>query len=141
MAGSSGSSLAEMKERIAARPKGTDLLNRVPSGNEYEVPPLSLGNRLLVATSHFREAGRETGREIRTVEKLALYYIALNSGLANPRQLREFAVQAVERLPPGEDRIKYDHLFSPGDPENKAFWVQASLVAQDLANRFVTLRD
>ncbi len=141
MAGSSGSSMAEMKERIAARPKGRDLLNRVPSGNEYEVPPLSLGNRLVVASSHFREAGRERGREIRAVEKLALFYVALRSGLANPRQLREFAVRAVDRLPPGEDRIRYDHLFNPGDPENKAFWVQASFVAEDLADRFVTLED
>lgn len=141
MAGSSGSSMAEMKERIAARPKGADLLNRVPRGNEYEIRPMSLGDRLLVATSHFRQAGQEVDRVIREVEKLALYYVALNPSLAIPRQVREFAVRAVERLPVGEDRIKYDHLFNPGDPENKGFWVQASPVAEELADRFVTLRD
>lgn len=141
MAGSSGSSMAEMKERITARPKGSDLLDRVPSENEYEIPPISLGDRLLVATIHFREAGQEMDREIKAVEKLALYYVALGSGLANARQLREFAIRAVERLPAGEDRIKYDHLFDPGDPENKAFWVRASPVAEDVADRFVTLRD
>jgi pimeloyl-ACP methyl ester carboxylesterase len=141
MAGSSGSSMAEMKERIAARPKGADLLNRVPRGNEYEIQPISLGDRLLVATSHFSQAGREVDRVIKAVEKLALYYVALIPSLANPRQVREFAVRAVERLPSGEDRIKYDHLFNPGDPENKAFWVQASPVVEDLTDRFVTLRD
>ncbi len=35
-------------------------------------------------------------------------------------------------MPRGEDRVKYDHLFSPGDPKNKAFWAQAQPVAADL---------
>jgi pimeloyl-ACP methyl ester carboxylesterase len=38
LAGSSGSSLVEMKGRIASRPKGADLLTRIPAGNEYEIP-------------------------------------------------------------------------------------------------------
>lgn len=44
------------------------------------------------------------------VEKMALYYVALSSRLPNVRQLREFAVGAIERVPSGEDRVKYDHL-------------------------------
>jgi hypothetical protein len=141
LAGSSGSSLVEMKERIASRPKGADLLTRIPAGNEYEIPPMNLGDRLLVVLSQFRQAGREMGREVQSVEKLGLYYIALNSRLANARQLRELAVRAIERLPTGEDRVKYDHLFGAGDPENKAFWMQSLPSAADLANRFVTLED
>ncbi len=81
------------------------------------------------------------GQQIQGVEKLGLYYIALNSRLANARQLRELAVRAVERLPAGDDRVKYDHLFGAGDPENKAFWMQSLPAANDLANRFVTLED
>jgi pimeloyl-ACP methyl ester carboxylesterase len=141
LAGSSDSSLVQMKKQIASRPKGADLLTRIPAGNEFEIPPMNLGDRVLVVLNQFRNAGRELGREVKEVEKLSLYYVALNSRLANARQLRELAVRAVERLPAAEDRIKYDHLFGAGDPENKAFWIQSLPAAADLANRFVTLED
>jgi pimeloyl-ACP methyl ester carboxylesterase len=141
LAGSSGSSLVDMKNKMAARSKGADLLSRIPAANEYEIPPLDLGDRVLVILSQFRQAGREAGREVKEVEKLSLYYVTLNSRLANARQLRELAVRAIERLPIGEDRIKYDHLFGAGDPENKAFWMQSLPATAELANRFVTLED
>jgi len=141
LAGSSGSSLVEMKKQIASRPKGADLLSRVPAGNEYEIPPMNLGDRVLVVLSQFRQAGRELGRQVKEVEKLSLYYVALNSRLANARQLHELAIRTIERLPTGEDRIRYDNLFGAGDPENKAFWMQSLPAAADLANRFVTLED
>jgi pimeloyl-ACP methyl ester carboxylesterase len=141
LAGSGGASLAEMKQRMAARPKGPDLLSRIPAGNEYEIMPLNTGDRILVVLSQFREAGKEFNREISSVEKLGLYYVALNPRLANARQLREFAVRAIERVPPNDDRVKYDHLFSAGDPENKAFWLQAQPTAPRLANSFAMLKD
>ena len=141
LAGSSGSGLAEMKGQIASRPKGADLLTRIPAGNEFEIPPMNLGDRVVVVLSQFKQAGRDVGRQIKEVEKLSLYYVALNSRLANARQLHELAVRAIERLPTGEDRIKYDHLFGAGDPENKAFWMQSLPAAAELANRFVTLED
>jgi pimeloyl-ACP methyl ester carboxylesterase len=141
LAGSSGSSVVEMKERMATWPKGADLLSRIPAWNEYELPSLSLGDRALVVLTQFRQAGREMGREIQSVEKLGLYYIIMNSRLTSARQLRELAVRAVERLPSTEDRVKYDHLFGAGDPENKEFWIKALPEAKDLANRFVTLED
>ncbi len=141
LAGSSGSSVAEMKERMATRPKGADLLSRIPVWNEYEIPQMSLGDRALVVLTQFRQAGREMGREIPSVEKLGLYYIILNSRLASARQLRELAVRTVERMSSSDDRVKYDHLFGAGDPENKEFWLKALPAAKDLANRFVTLED
>jgi len=141
LVGSSGSSINELKERITSRPKGADLLDRIPRGNEYEIPPMNIGDRLLVVLSQFRLEGKEADREIRGVEKLALYYVALNSRLANARQLRELAVRAVERVPTSEDRVKYDHLFGAGDPENKAFWMKSLSASDDLINRFVTLED
>lgn len=141
LSGSSGSSLVDMKKQMTSRPKGADLLTRIPAGNEYEIPGMNLGDRVLIALSQFRQAGKETSLEIQAVEKLGLYYIALNSRLSNARQLRELAVRAVERLAGSEDRVKYDHLFGAGDPENKAFWMQSLPAAADLANRFVTLED
>jgi pimeloyl-ACP methyl ester carboxylesterase len=141
MAGSSGSSVSEMKQRIAARPKGTDMLSRIPGGNEYQIPAMGVGDRVLVALSQFLQAGKEAGKEVKSVEKLGLYFVATTPRLANARQLREFAVRAVERIPLGEDRIKYDHLFGAGDPDNKTFWAQSSPVAGDLANRYVAVRE
>lgn len=139
LVGSSGSSVNDLKERISSRPKGADLLDRIPGGNEYEIPPMNVGDRLLVVLSQFKSAGKEADRDISGVEKLALYYIAMNSRLTNARQLRELAVRAVERVPTSEDRIKYDHLFGAGDPENKEFWMKSLGAADDLVNRFVTL--
>ena len=139
MAGSSGYSLEGMKQRMKARPKGQDLLSRIPSQNEYIIPPLSFSDRVLVVLSQFFRAGKATGREIRYVEKLGLYYIALSSRLASPRQLYEFAIRAVERGAHNDDRVKYDQLFAPGDPENKRFWLEVSSVAGDLVNSYVLI--
>ncbi len=141
LAGSGGANLDEMKKRIALRPKGPDLLSRIPASNEYQIVPLNIGDRILVVLSQFLEVGKEFNREIRSVEKLGLYYVALNSRLSNARQLREFAARAIERVPANDDRVKYDHLFSAGDPENKAFWLQAQPTAVGLVNSFVLLKD
>jgi hypothetical protein len=140
MAGSSGGSIDEMKRLIGSRPKGTDLLSRIPTDNEVVVPPMGIGDQIVVALSQFRQIGAEIGREINGVEKIALYYVALDRRLANARQLREFAARAVERVPPGDDRLRYDHLFSPGDPQNKRFWLEASTRASDLEARYVDLQ-
>jgi pimeloyl-ACP methyl ester carboxylesterase len=141
LAGSSGSSLDEFKQRIAARPKGTDLLSRVPKDNQYLIAPLDAGDRILVALQQFRVAGRDLGKDVRAVERLGLFYVAVSPELSNARQLREFTFRAVERLPDVDDRLKYDHLFNPGDPENKAFWLRTHTFVSDLANTFVTIAD
>ncbi len=94
-----------------------------------------------MAMSQFRQKGKEGGKDVQSLEKLGLYYVALNPLLGNARQLREFVVRAVQRMPPGEDGIKYDHLFSAGDPENEAFWLEAVSIAGDLENRIVAVED
>ena len=44
-------------------------------------------------------------------------------------------------MPDGEDRVKYDHLFSAGEEENKAFYIQEVPAAGDLVNRYVSVGD
>jgi predicted AAA+ superfamily ATPase len=139
MAGSGGFSLNGIKEKIMVRPKGTDMLSRIPAENQFTIDPMTFGDRLLVVLSQFLHAGRKYGREIQAVEKLGLYYVVLNTKLVNARQLGEFAVRAVQRVPPGEDRLKYDNLFIAGDPENKRFWLEVVSVANDLVNSFVNI--
>jgi hypothetical protein len=70
LAGSGGANLGEIKKRIAARPKGADLLSRIPAGNEYEIMPLGIGDRILVVLSQFREVGKEFNREINKLKSL-----------------------------------------------------------------------
>jgi hypothetical protein len=140
-AGSSGSTIDAMKERMASRPKGADLLSRIPNTNEYCIGPMGVGDRVLVALTHMTNAARENGVDLNAAEKMALYYLAIEPRLDNARQLREVAVRSVERLVPGEDRLKYDHLFGPGDPENKAFWLQWRPYHKALVNHFVAIAD
>jgi TolB-like protein/Tfp pilus assembly protein PilF len=136
LAGSGGGSLVEFKERLRARPKGPDLLSRIPHGNEVAVDPLDVGDRLLVSLAQLVLAAGEVGLELREAEKFALYYLSVDEELASARRLRDLATESVRRMPPGEDRLRYDHLFAPGDPENKAFWARAAPVREALSNRF-----
>jgi len=141
LAGSHGTTIEGMKEHIQGRPKGADLLSRIPAPNICTIAPLNIGDRLLVALAHLRAATRETGREVAAVEKMALLYLLLDTRLTSARQIREFCVRAAERLGPGEDRVKYDHMFGPGDPENKAFWTHWEAYRSALADCFLTLQD
>jgi predicted ATPase/class 3 adenylate cyclase len=139
LAGSSGSTLEEFRERIAARPKGADLLSRIPRSNCCVIAPMDGGDQALVAVSQMLNVAAESGRSVAAVERLALYYIARTPHLSNARQLREFAARAVARGSPADDRIRYDDLFDSGDPENKAFWASAMPAAESLVGSFVTV--
>lgn len=141
LAGSGGNSLSEMKERMTKRPKGADLLSRIPSRNESEIPGLALGDKLLVAFTQFLRASNEKGRQTDEVEKLVLYYIALNPKLKGARQIRDLAIHCVGRMPPGEERVKFDHLFDAGDPENKEFWTRTGSLRSEFVNTFVRIED
>ncbi len=137
LAGSSGKDLAEMEARMEARPKGTDLVSRIPHENAYEIPAMTQGDRILMAAANLCQAGRDLGRPVGEVEKLGLYYVALSPSLTSARQIREFALRSLERLPAGEDRVKFDHLFAAGDPRSKEFWMRARATAPSLINSYV----
>ena len=141
LAGSSGNSLTGMKENMAKRPKGIDLLSRIPPRNEFVIEGLGLGDRLLVVSTQFLSAAREYGRQIDEVEKLVLFYVALNPQLKSARQIRQLAVSCIERMPAGEERIKYDYLFDAGDPVNKEFWTRTGALRNEFVNTFVRLED
>ena len=141
LAGSSGSTIEEFKARIRARPKGTDVLSRVPDANGWEIAPMDAGDRILVALSQMLNAASELDRSLSEVEKLALHYLAAAPYLANARQLREFAVRAVERGSSNSDRIRYDDLFDSGDPENKTYWASVMPQADALVGSFIRIRE
>ncbi len=122
MAGSGGGSLDGLGELIRSRPKGADVLSRTPQDHHFVVPELEIGDQLLIGVSQTLVAAGRAERTVRAVERAALVYLISVPYLANARQLAEFAARAVDRMPPGEDRLKFDHLFGAGDPESKQFW-------------------
>ena len=141
LAGSTGPSMDNMKSSIATRPKGPDLLSRIPAGNEYTIPPLTPEDRILVTLTTLREAGRQAKKSVAEIEKLALFYVAQRPELDNPRQLREFALRCIERMPKGEDRVKYDNMFNPGENVNKEFWLEARTTVPQLINSYLSIEE
>lgn len=137
LAGSGGRSPEEFKAAIRERPKGRDLLSRVPVDHELVVPPLDLGDRILVATAQVSDAAAAEGRPISEIEKLALFYIAVHERYSSPRQLRSLASECAQRLPVGATQLRYDYLFSAGDAANKEFWAASRPVHRVLVNKFV----
>src|SRR2546426_721849 len=140
LAGSSGRSLEEMTAAIRQRPKGADLLSRIPADHHLAVPSLTEGDRALVTVVQLLHAAAERGRLIREVEKMAVFYATANAQLESARQLRDFAISCARRIPQGEDRIRYDDLFDPGDPENKEFWIRTQKDHGALVNRYLTVQ-
>jgi TolB-like protein/Tfp pilus assembly protein PilF len=139
LAGSSGRSLQDVADTISSRPKGIDLLSRIPASNRLSVPPLGDVDRLLVAVTQLMRAAAERGKAIHEVEKMAAYYMIRNTRLQGARQLRDFALECARRIPQGEDRVKYDDLFQSGDPENKAFWMRTQHAHNRLVNSYLTV--
>ncbi len=137
LAGSGGDSLSVMKDHLRSRPKGNDLISRIGRGNEFTVDPLGAGDRILVLVTQLLQASQEEGRVIREIEKFAMYYVATHPTLTSARQLRSLATQCAQRVPVGEDRIRYDYLFSAGDPENKDFWARSVPERAPLVNAFI----
>jgi TolB-like protein/Flp pilus assembly protein TadD len=139
LAGSGGGNLEEFRSAIRARPKGPDLLSRIPHGNEVSIPALGVGDKLVVAAIQLLDAATDEGRGVREIEKFALFYLATNIHLQSARQLRAAVVAGARRIPSGEDRFRFDHLFAPGDPENKRFWYDHPEARQTLAGSFLAV--
>ncbi len=141
LAGSAGGSLGDLIANIAARPKGRDVISRIPEGNHLSVDPLAVGDQVAVALSQLVGSGAASGRPVGLVEKAALYYMAVTPYLRNARQLSEFAARAIDRVPVGEGRLKYDHLFGAGDPENKEFWATMNETTSGLVRDYVEVTE
>ena len=139
LAGSGGRSIEGLKEIMRSRPKGTDLLSRILRSNEITIPALDTGDKVLIAATHILESASRRGIHIREIEKIALYYLAVKPEISSSRELKGVSVACAQRIPVGEDRVKYDYLFTPGDEENKNFWSSVQSSHAKLANKFVTI--
>lgn len=139
LAGSGGSTVDEFAQRISGRPKGSDLLSRVPAAHRATVPSPTARDRIVVSVSALRSEA--AGARVTEMEKIALYYLSSAPELASPRQLRQVIARALERKPRDEERLKFDHLFDAGDPQNKRFWNDVHRTAPGLIDSYVAIRD
>lgn len=144
LAGSHGEDIEGLKEKIRGNDdKGKDLLTRVT--NDVEIPEMKVEDRILAALIQFSLVGKEHGLEIREVEKLALFYIATNKQLKDGHHLEATVTKCVERMPDGEDRVKFDHLFVMGDSLSGSlkhkFWEDARPEENQLTNMITLLQE
>ena len=137
--GSSAAGMEGMIQNMVRRNKGTDLLDRVPVNNRFEIPPLSLHDRVVIVASQVMAAGQCRGQVIREIERLALYYTLKNKEIQTPRQLSDLATTAIQRVSAQDDRLKYDDLFHRGDNRNQLFWVAHHQAAGELSNTYVLI--
>lgn len=141
LSGSTGKSIEDFKARIMARPKGADVLSRIPAENEITIPLLTDPDRVILALAAIVNAGTEGGKVIDEVERMALYYIGMDRYLSDARRVSEFIKKSITRMPKLEQRLKYDYLFEAGDQNRLLFWESVRAEASDFVNSFVVLKD
>ncbi len=115
------------------------MLDRVPMDRRFEIAAPVLEDKAVILFSQILGAAAARGQQIDEVEKLAVYYALTDESLQTPRQLRDLAVAAVQRLPHDERRLTYDDLFYRGDARNHNFWMGHADAARDLSGLFVRI--
>jgi len=114
--GSTPNSMDSMVQAMERRQKGKDLLSRVPINNRFVIPPATLEDAATMVVAQIVP-------KVQAVDKNALLYVLCNKEYrTSPRQLSECVRKAAKRLKEGEGRLRYYHLFDPGD--NEAFRFQ-----------------
>lgn len=114
--GSTQTSLDAMASEMRLRDKGPDLLSRVLLDQySFEIPAVTLEDAAVMVVGHVVKV---VGDRVRSVEKLALYYILSKESLrSSPRQLSEFVSLAAGRVQADDRRLRFHHLFRPEDEE------------------------
>lgn len=120
LVGSRESSVESLVDLISRRPKGRDLVSRIPlEEKSFTIPALAPEDSVVVVLG---QVDALLAGKIRSVEKLALLYILSNAQLrSSPRQLTEFVKSAVHRMN-GHDRLMYHHLFVAGSKLQHSFY-------------------
>jgi ATPase family associated with various cellular activities (AAA) len=137
LVGSGGEGKEALVRLIQDRPKGSDLIDRVPARQRMEVPPPDLGDRLLILVSALLE--HRSGDPINEIEKLALYYALAREDIKSSRQSEDFAIEVLSRVPANQSQIFYDTLFSSGDRDNQQFYAEHLEIARSLQHRFLQI--
>jgi hypothetical protein len=135
LVGSHPKGMQGMLEAMIRRRHGRDLVDRIPIGNRFEIPPPTLEDRAVAFVSCLVSASRE----VRQVEQLALYHVLSSPDLGTLRQLRDLAVAVIERRGDSDERVRYYDLFEKYDPRQRQPWLDNQQLADELSNKFLLI--
>jgi SAM-dependent methyltransferase len=134
--GSTQPNFEALKNEIVGRKKGSDMLRRVP--HQESIPPLEMGDKLVVVLSELRKKAIASNRTVSAVEKLALLYILIDLHKFNAGELADFIAPAIARMPIGDDHLKLRDLFDRDNQEKQfKFWRKE----EKTVNNFLYIRD
>lgn len=122
LAGSSGRGLNGMMRAMQERSKGSDLLDRIPDANRFEIPSQIREDRITVFVKQVLMAASARNQVIKSVDALALYYVLKHDALDTNRQIGECAKSAVARMDVNDECLLYDHMFRNGDNLRMKFY-------------------
>jgi hypothetical protein len=128
-----------LREQIRSRQKGEDMLTRIP--NTIEVPPLALGDRVVIVLARLCRVARSGGCKISVVEKEALLHVLSEPSLSSARALEQVVLKAVGRVSAGGTVLTCGHLFDTLEADKHvAFATEVRKYMEALPGKFVSLR-
>lgn len=137
LASSHGETLQDLRAHIGSRTMGVDVLNRIPVSHQWQIPPLSRNDRVIVGAAQLRMMARQ----VREVEKLALYYMALSGDIGSGHQLRDLVKAAVGRMPTGEKLACFSYFFAANDPAMLCWHKLGEIAGGGLTGQFTHITD
>lgn len=139
LVGSGSSSVAGLRKFLASRPKGPDLLTRIPSENGFEIPDMSTLDRAVILARHVLTTAEEVNRQITHAEKTAVLWVAANPDRYNARGIADAARAAVNRMPDTEHSLLLSDFFERGDVSGYEYWAKYRSIARELARTFIEI--
>jgi hypothetical protein len=98
-----------------------DFLKRIPSDNRFNIPPLTVEDKILIGLSSINRHSKRLGVKIRKVEDAAMAYIGLGEQYDdNARNIDDAISAAMERVDRDLGAVKYDDLFEL--PRDRGLW-------------------
>jgi len=96
-------------------------------------------DKIVIVAGALFDASRSRNQVVTDIEKFGLYFVLRNEELRSPRQLRDFATDAVQRMPIDESRLRYEDMFHVGDRRTYEFWARNQMIAQEFSDLYVRI--
>lgn len=142
LVGSTQNSIAELTAEIEGRKKGPDLMRFIPEKNRFDIPDYKPWDRLIIFIS--TAARKKKKARLESVEKLALYYVAVTRPDAKASGLSDLGEAVAGRIADDSSELQYNDLFDSSIEDQEqfhTFFAEHFSNAQRLASRFVKLID
>jgi len=139
--GSTKRGIEGLATSIKNRPKGRDILDRIPFDKRFIIDSLDDMDKVALMSNHILEAAKSKNCNVDSIEKFALYYVVMNENLTNPRQIKNLAISTVQRLPANETKVRYIDLFERNDLNIHRFWIEHQKIAEKLSDVFIYIKE